>query len=158
MYTYETDRVINAPADAVWAVISDHALFGQVAPNLHQVVVLAGEGAGMQRRCTGKDGSEWGETCTLWQPGKVYAFEVVTSDKSYPFKKMTGTFTMDEIAAGIRVGMRFDYIPKFNPPLFGWLVNWLLARGAATMTQAIFDGWNAAIKERTPVNRVVNAH
>jgi hypothetical protein len=40
----------------------------------------------------------------------------------------------------------------------GWLVNWLLAREAATMTQAIFDGWNAAIKERTTVNREVNAH
>lgn len=149
MFTYKTSRMIHAPAEVVWDVISDHSLFGQIAPNLRQVVVLHGAGEGMSRQCTGSDGTNWTESCTLWQPQRAYAFEVMTSDPKYPLSKMIGTFTMDEAPSGIRVGMRFDYELKFNPPLLGWLMNKLASRSSAALTEAIFDGWEQAIAERT---------
>lgn len=65
---------------------------------------------------------------------------------------------MDETAAGIRVGMRFDYIPKFNPPLLGWLMNWLLGRTASKLTAAIFDGWQAAVAEHMGTHQAINTH
>lgn len=153
MYIYEASRIVHGPADVVWDVISDHVLFGQIAPNLSQVVVLHGEGEGMTRQCTGSDGTNWAESCTLWQPHRAYAFEVISSDPQYPLSKMTGTFTMDETSLGIRVGMRFDYALKFNPPLLGWLMNKLASRSSAALTEAIFDGWEAVMKKTSNSNQ-----
>ncbi|MEZ4669456.1 MAG: SRPBCC family protein [Anaerolineae bacterium] len=149
MYTFQARRTLHAPAEVVWDVISDHTLFGQVAPNLRQVVVLDGAGEGMSRQCTGSDGTNWTETCTLWQPHEAYVFEVISSDPAYPLRKMTGTFTMNELSSSVDIGMRFDYELKFNPPLLGWLMNKFAARSSIALTEAIFDGWEAAIAART---------
>jgi hypothetical protein len=148
MYTIEASRLVHAPASVVWAVISDQEYFGIVAPNLSSVQVLSGHGQGMRRRCTGSDGDAWEETCLLWDEGQRYRFEVDHHSPTYPLSKMIGTFGLEEQADGVRIILRFDYIPKFNPPVVGWLVNQLARRSGLTMCEAIFDGWEAAIHQR----------
>ncbi len=148
MYKLELQRLVNAPASTVWQVISDHAFYGEIAPNLHRVEVLNGDGLGMQRRCTGTDGVSWTEECVLWREGEVYAFEVDTSAPGYPLARMKGTFGLEQRADGVLITMRFDYLPKFNPPLLGWLLDRALKRAAMPLAKAIMDRWEAEIMRR----------
>jgi hypothetical protein len=148
MYSFEAKRVVRAPLGVVWEVISDHALFGQVAPNLSHVQVLDGQGEGMSRRCTNTEGDSWEESCVVWNPGREYTFEVTNHSDRYPLKQMRGTFGCAEVSGGVEITVRFDYLPKFDPPLMGGLMNWLGQRAAQGSVRAIFDGWEKAISER----------
>jgi hypothetical protein len=148
MYAIEMSRLIKASPNIVWDVISDNQLFGVVAPNLHHIDVLSGNGAGMRRRCTGNDGDSWTEQCTLWQPEQIYVFEVDSHSARYPFAKMRGTFQQESRPDGVLVTMLFDFVPKFNPPLLGWLMIQFLRPSSLKLCKAIFDGWEAEIKKR----------
>lgn len=149
MYTLEMKRIVHAPISVVWEVISDHALFGQVAPNLSQVHVLAGHGEGMSRRCTSNGGDSWEESCVLWNPGRQYSFEVTNRSERYPLKQMRGTFGCAPASDGVEITIRFDYLPKLNPPLLGNVMNWLGQRSARGTVEAILEGWERAIQERS---------
>lgn len=148
MYTLELTHLIHAPASIVWEVISDHPFFGEVAPNLSHVEVLDGDGLGMRRRCTGTDGVSWTEECVLWREGEVYAFEVDTSAPGYPLARMVGTFGLEQRTDGVFITLRFDYLPRFNPPLLGWLMNQVLKRAGMRAAKTIMDRWEAEIKRR----------
>lgn len=83
--TLERSRVIDAPVERVWGVLSDLDGYHSHAPALTHTRVLdsAGEiGAGTRRRCEDTSGSTWEETCTLWEPNSRYVIEVDVS--TYP--------------------------------------------------------------------------
>lgn len=96
--TMKVQRIINAPKIEVWAVVSDVANYHLVAPNLDDVKILSGEGEGMLRSCSHGDES-WTETCTLWQEGEQYEFEVNTmaADYPYPFQYLKGSWKLIEL-------------------------------------------------------------
>ena len=50
MHRFAMERCVEAPADLVWAVISDVVGYAEVAPNLSRAEILEGEGsaAGLQ--------------------------------------------------------------------------------------------------------------
>jgi hypothetical protein len=149
MYRLEMKRTVQAPVSVVWDVISDHRLFGQVAPNLSHVEVIAGQGEGMTRRCTSTGGDSWEESCVLWNPGREYSFEVTNRSARYPLKQMRGTFGCIQSPDGVEITVRFDYLPKFDPPLVGGLMNWLGQWAAQGAIQVILDGWEKTIRERS---------
>jgi ribosome-associated toxin RatA of RatAB toxin-antitoxin module len=132
-------RVLTAPPAAVWPLISDHDLYGRLAPNLSTVEVISEPGAPLRRRCVNTAGQGWSETCTLWEEGRRFAVDVDTSDYPYPLTLMRGLWQVDPHPAGSRVTMRFAYrtVPALRSGLFaiGLRVLFPLA------LRRILDGW-----------------
>jgi ribosome-associated toxin RatA of RatAB toxin-antitoxin module len=149
MYSFGTSRLVNAPKDIVWEVISDLNSYADYAPNLSRSVVLSGEGVGLIRRCTDTHGGEWNETCVLWEEGRQYSIQVDTSDYPYPFTHFQGTWELEERSDGrVLITMRFDYQPKFDPPLIGPLMQIALKHSARSIAGKLMDNWVAEIERR----------
>ena len=66
MKSLSIERTLNAPLDVVWKVISDVDGYARYAPNIDASRVVSGEGVGMVRECSSKEG-RWQEICTHWE-------------------------------------------------------------------------------------------
>lgn len=142
-------RTVDAPPAVVWDVLTDHELYGAVAPNLSTVEVVDGEGDGMIRRCVDADGNEWTETCTRWEPGRSFAVSVDVADSEFHrrlFSRFEGEWRLAEVDDGVRITVGFAFEPRYGP--LGALVSWYFARRAPAIVAEIFDGWEAAIESR----------
>jgi hypothetical protein len=125
-----------------WRTITDHELFGRLAPNLSGVRVTAPNGPGLTRTCANRAGDEWQETCTRWDDGAVFEVEVDTSDYPYPLDEMRGSWWA---APGppTRIGMDYRYRPARG----------IRGRLFATAVRAVFpivlrrirSGWRSAM-------------
>ena len=78
------ERTVRGSQQVAWSVVTDHELYGRLAPNLSAVHVQSGTGAGMVRVCSNNDGEEWSETCTLWDEGERFEVNVRTERYPYP--------------------------------------------------------------------------
>ncbi len=97
---FVSERIIYAPKDKIWDIISDVGNYHQVtAEGIHHVQIISGEGLGMKRVCSDPKGNSWEETCTIWEPGKQFKFEVNTQKKDFPlpFKSLSGSWKLDSI-------------------------------------------------------------
>jgi ribosome-associated toxin RatA of RatAB toxin-antitoxin module len=149
VYTYKIARLVDAPAAIAWEVISDVEGYHKYAPNLSNSQVLEGEGEGMRRRCHNLQGRGWNERCVLWKAGQAYSMEVDTGDYPYPFRKMQGTWSLEQRPDGVLVKMQFDYQPEFDPPLLGPLVDRLLIRPTmSNISQELMSNWLDEISKR----------
>ena len=70
------ERTVRSGREVAWAVVTDHELYGRLAPNLSAVHVQSGTGAGMVRVCSNKSGEEWSETCAVWDEGERFEVNV----------------------------------------------------------------------------------
>lgn len=141
---FKIERLIDAPADVVWSIISDVEGYAEIAPNLSKAKIVSGEGAGMQRQCWDTRGGTWREDCVLWEEGHRYSMVVDTSDYPYPFTKMQGTWGMEEQSNGVLVTMQFDYQPKYGP--LGWLMDQFYIKPAfRRICKKLMDNWEAEI-------------
>lgn len=97
---FELAREVSAPAERAWSVVSDVASYAQFARTLHRSEVVSGDGVGLIRRCEQANGVCWLETCTRWEPGRAYAFEVDTTGPGYPLplRTMRGDFEVDRLS------------------------------------------------------------
>jgi ribosome-associated toxin RatA of RatAB toxin-antitoxin module len=138
----EFERTVSAPRERVWAVMSDHEGFGEAAPNLSRVEVTEGDGLGMKRRCYDAKGRGWAETCTLWEEGRSYAFEVDTSDYPYPFSRMAGTWGAEPAATGTRITMRYEY--ELRRSVLGKLIDPIVRLSFRRACARILDRWEAS--------------
>jgi ribosome-associated toxin RatA of RatAB toxin-antitoxin module len=103
---------IAAPASTMWAIITDHELYGRLAPNLGAVRATARNGPELTRTCTNRAGESWDETCTRWDPGHRFAVEVDTAHYPYPLQTMMGEWAVRPSGDGAEVSMRFAYQPR----------------------------------------------
>lgn len=135
-------RWYDADPDAVWRVVSDPAIYADVAPNLSRVTVLDGEGIGMVRECTDTDGRSWTETCTAWEPGRRYAVEVDVAESPVHrrlFRSFAGEWSTEALEGGVVGRMTFTYEPRYGP--LGRIVEAFVEREAKRLVGPIFDGW-----------------
>ena len=139
--TFELDvrRRVAAPPSAVWPLLTDHELYGRLAPNLSRVEVVDGEGVGMQRRCHDSLGRGWNETCTLWDEGHEHGVEVDTSDYPYPLKVMRGRWGVEPDADGSLIIMHFEFVPR--PGVVGAIFAALMLVGFRPVMGRIMRGW-----------------
>lgn len=140
---FTAERMILAPKEKVWRIISDVGNYHKVtAPNIDNVQIVAGHGLSMKRVCSAPDGTSWEETCTLWDPGKAFKFEVNTKREDYPFplKSLSGVWKVDSVAPGItRLSLDFAY--EFKSP---FLSGYFLSMGteqAKKDTEFLLDNW-----------------
>lgn len=107
-------RAVDAPSDVVWAVMTDHPGYADVASNLSKVEVLAGNGVGMERRCYGNKGETWRETCDLFEDGRAYGFTVHTeaTDYPYPISDLHGRWSVSAKGTGSEFSIDIEAKPK----------------------------------------------
>ncbi|MDX1747281.1 MAG: SRPBCC family protein [Halobacteriales archaeon] len=145
----EYTRLIDAPQPAIWDVITDHELYGDVAPNLTSVEVVDGAEETMVRRCVDTGGYAWTEACTTWEDGQRFGVEVDVANSEFHrhlFNHMEGTWGLEATPDGYEVFIRFDYDTKYGP--FGRLISAYLSYKAPAIVGAIFDSWEAEIDAR----------
>ena len=145
-------RDVNADAATTWAVIADVANYHQVAPNLDAVEILSGHGTGMVRSCSsGKD--SWTETCTLWQEGEAYAFEVNTDapDYPYPFSYLKGHWVIHSLSPNqTRIDLTFDF--RYRRRIHNLLIHPMLKGKFRKTGEELLDNWQRMIENPEPVN------
>jgi ribosome-associated toxin RatA of RatAB toxin-antitoxin module len=142
MYTLTAERLIQAPADVVWVVIADVERYADYAPNLSRAYKTS-QGEKPSRRCYDLKGRGWNETCTLWQEGEVYRYQVDTSDYPYPFSFVQGTWGLRPSAEGTIVYMQFDYQPR--PQWMQWITHQAVKRSFKPIVVQLMDNWEQAI-------------
>lgn len=140
-------RVVNAPVDAVWAVMTDHPRYADVASNISKVEVLSGDGLGMERRCYGPKGENWRETCDLFEDGKVFGFKIHTEaeDYPYPMSDLQGRWTVEPKRNGSEFSIDIEAKPTGN-----FVVQTLFKLAAKRQFKAILidlaDAWSARME------------
>lgn len=137
----ELSRNIDAGTAFVFDAMSDHDLYGKIAPNLKAVEVTSAPGQRLERRCTSVGGKSWDETCTLWEAGHRFAVEVDTSNYPYPLLQMRGLWQVDPDTVGSRVTMRFEY--RAARSLWGGLFTIALRVAFPIVLRRIVAGWRA---------------
>lgn len=148
---YVLERTVNASADRAWSVVAEVARFAEVARTLHRSEIVSGSGVGMVRECEDTNGVCWLETCTRWEPGRAYAFEVDTSAPRYPLplKTMRGDFEIDSVAFGqSKLRVRFTLAAKGGWPTEMFLALVFAVRGGALVGD-ILARWARRIESRS---------
>jgi ribosome-associated toxin RatA of RatAB toxin-antitoxin module len=150
MYTLSYERLVKAPSQIVWDVISDVERYAEYAPNLSHAHKLS-EGQHPARRCYDSQGRGWDEACVLWKEGEVYSYLIDTTDYPYPFVQMKGTWGLTQQPNGVKITMRFDYTPRT-----GWIVGWLVHRRVKQsflpIVRTLMDNWIVEITKRLEVS------
>jgi ribosome-associated toxin RatA of RatAB toxin-antitoxin module len=155
MPSFVADRVVQAPADLVWAVVVDLAGYAQLAPGLSHVEILDGDQEGLRRRCYDDRGRGWNETCTLWDPGHRFQMRVDTASYPLPLRQLLrsfqGTWTVDPLPKGTRITVRFDAEPRLG--LLGRLAVGVMGRKAHRDLTQLLDNYEHAIRARSTADR-----
>jgi ribosome-associated toxin RatA of RatAB toxin-antitoxin module len=149
MTRIQASRPFDAPADVVWAVITDPDVYADVAPNLSSIVILEGDGEGMVRECVDTDGNAWTESCHYWEAGRGFAVavDVDTSDFHRPFfTRFEGRWELSAADDGVLVTVQFDFETRYGP--LGALLSRYFRYRASPLIEAIFDGWGTEIDSR----------
>lgn len=107
------ERRIASDVDTAWQVVTDHELYGRLAPNLSSVHATNEGGPELARTCTNRRGEQWHETCTLWDDRHRYEVTVDTANYPYPLAVMRGAWYVEPDQPGhVRVGMDFVFQPQ----------------------------------------------
>ena len=133
--TLRARRFTKASPERVWQVISHQESYADVAENLSKVEVLKGKGEGMIRQCYDHKGRSWQESCSRWDEGKAFAFQVHTEAKDYPYPiaHLAGEWSLSLHPEGTQIMMVFHVQAKAG------LVNRLLFKLMAAPFSGICD-------------------
>lgn len=135
-------REVAAPSHVVWAVMTDHPAYADVANNLSKVDIVSGEGLGMVRRCFGLKGENWTETCSGYEDENYFSFWVHTEahDYPYPFQELQGRWSVKNL--GDRAKFSIDITAK---PKGHWLARSAVILGAKLQFKNVLidlaDAW-----------------
>jgi hypothetical protein len=130
-----------------WAVLTDHDLYGQIAPNLRSVVARSANGPGLTRVCTDRAGRAWPEECTLWVEEKVYEVTVDPEAHPAPVAALTGRFWIEPLDRHrTRLGMRFAFLPE--PGFRGLMFATTMSFVAPLLIAVIRRRWRVEARRR----------
>ncbi|MEM0949057.1 MAG: SRPBCC family protein [Pseudomonadota bacterium] len=127
--------------------MSNHAGYADVANNLSEVDIVAGEGLGMQRRCYGPKGENWLETCNLFESGQAYGFKVHTEaeDYRYPLSDLQGEWSVEPMQTGSKFTVRLEATLKGNA-IGQAALRALAKRKYRAVLADLADGWAARME------------
>lgn len=146
METIEVKRIVNAPQEIVWNVISDVEGYANFASNLSKAQIMSGSETSMVRRCWDTKGQGWNEQCTLWDEGRAYSMTVDTTapDYPYPIKSLNGYWAAEPAPNGTLITMRFEYELKFG--IAGKALAKLMSRQSRKIAEDVLDNWQVEIE------------
>lgn len=141
-------RKVKGNKEAVWKMVSDVGNYHEVAPNIDGAEILSGDEFGMIRKCShGKD--SWTETCTLWEEGNEYSFEVDTSpaDYPYPLKTLRGNWQVKEVRKQVtEIIMNFEF--EYKKPIQHILIHPILKHQFNKVGEELLDNWQRRIEKQ----------
>lgn len=111
-------REVAASSHVVWAVMTDHPAYADVANNLSKVDIVSGEGLGMVRRCFGLKGENWTETCSGYKTKTISAFGYIPRRTT-----ILTRFKSSKAAGRLKTwvtGRSSLSISPQNPKVIGW--------------------------------------
>jgi ribosome-associated toxin RatA of RatAB toxin-antitoxin module len=141
-FMVQVQRDVIAPVGAVWDAVSDAAAYARFAPGIATTAV-SGRGDDMVRVCTDTHGSQWSETCTLWEPGRRYRMSVDV--RSYPlryrmlFSELHQTWDVEPSTRGSRVTLAFHGAVKLG------VLGRLVVRAMARRLDGILDAYEVEV-------------
>lgn len=140
-------RKINVPVSTTWQVISDVGSYAQYAPNIYTSKIVTGEGVGMIRECTSREG-RWQERCTRWQNGLLYAFEVQTNAKDYPypFSILNAEWSSKMINPSSSI-ITLTIEVEFKNRATGWFMFPILKKKYLKICDELMDNWENKCEE-----------
>lgn len=146
--TVRCSVAFDAPAAIGWDVVSDHELYGRLAPNLTAVHLLSDADSDHgQRRCVARSGESWTESCDVFPDERRYEVNVDTSDYPYPLASMAAVFRVDEIdEQHCRAFAVFRY--ERRPTLRGALLAAAMPAAFSVIMRRITHGWAAEVEHR----------
>jgi hypothetical protein len=144
--TLGLDGVLRLDPGRAWELITDHELYGRLAPNLRRVEVISSPGEPLCRRCTPVAGDPWEETCTLWDEGRTFEVTVNTTRYPYPIAELRGQWTVAPHDQGSLVGSWF--VLRAEPTLLGGLFILVFRPLFPLALRRILAGWRRAATER----------
>ena len=109
MATVRADTVIDAPAEAVWAVLADLGGIARWNPGVRssRSTSTAPSGEGATRHCDLPGGRWLKERATDWREGE--SFRIVIEESNMPLKSSTVRFSVEPVASGTRVSVEPEY-------------------------------------------------
>ena len=122
MHHVQVDRVIDRPADAVWAILDDFGGVYRFHPLVEKSPITNGisSGLGAQRVCHFDDGNTIREKIVAYEPGRELEVEIVDPGK-FPLRRAVGRFSVEPLDnTRSRVSMEMAFQPKFEP--LGWVM------------------------------------
>jgi hypothetical protein len=147
-----SDRVVPGDLGVAWSVITDHNLYGRLAPNLSAVRATTNNGASLARTCTNRGGDQWHETCTLWEERHRYEIAVDTSNYPYPLAVMRGSWSVaPQLDGVVRLDMDFRFQPR--PGARGRLFAAAMHAAFPVVLRRILRGWEREIARRSTVGK-----
>ncbi len=152
------ERRIDVAPDVVWTVVTDHDLYGRLAPNLSAVRVdghggaISPDGTGLHRTCTNRRGASWREACTLWEPRRRFEVAVDTSDYPYPLTEMRGSWwVVPRDDGGSIAGMDFRFRPSAG--VRGRVFAVVMQAAFPVVLRRILRGWERAARAHSSARR-----
>lgn len=118
MARYTRSASLPGAADVVWSVVGE--VTGTENEHLAVQEIVSGSGEGMIRRCVDTDGHEWTETCSIWEPGRRYRFDVDVDAHPLPMRTMSAEVAAEPANAvgqadSTTVSITFEYRSKLGP-------------------------------------------
>jgi len=139
-------EVKGTPAE-LWPVISDHALYAELALNLKAAENVTPNGPGFKRTCTDSLGRTWSETCTLWDPGHRFDIDISIDEYPYPLQMVQGSWRVVEATSSTStVSMVFAFQP--NPGPYGRTFIPMMHLMFPAILKRIAKGWERTAEER----------
>ncbi len=114
MATFSESIRINAPVEAVWAVLADIGSISVWNPGVEASHPLEGEteGLGAKRRCDLGGKNYLIEDVIEWRPGQALTMRI--TETNLPFKSADIRFTLENAANDTKVVVSPEYELKFG--------------------------------------------
>jgi uncharacterized protein YndB with AHSA1/START domain len=143
MTTLTNTITIEAPAERVWAILTNLAELERYDPTVSTSTVTSSQptGPGASRKVTMKDGKHWfNERITTFEPVKALKFEL--SSCNFPIKNLSHSYSLAQNADRTTVTQVMVYTPRFG--LAGKLLDAIaIRRNSAAGVKKFFDGLKA---------------
>jgi len=132
MRQINVERTVEAPVDAVWAVLADFPNIADWNGGVKKSFSTNDQtdGVGATRHCDLSPAGGLEETVVEWNEGEKLVISIDSTSK-LPFKSGLATFSFDETASATSVSVQYAYEPRFGPVgrLFGPLLDKQLSKG-----------------------------
>ena len=115
MTTLTNTITIDAPADRVWAILTNLAELEKYDPTVATSTITSTQstGSGAERRVTMKDGKHWfSERITTFEPASALTFELTSCN--FPIKNLSHSYSLAEDTERTTVTQVMVYTARFG--------------------------------------------
>jgi ribosome-associated toxin RatA of RatAB toxin-antitoxin module len=146
MTTLTNTITIQAPADQIWAILTNLAELEKYDPTVAKSTVTSAKptGCGATRKVTMKDGTHWfNEQVTAFEPAIALTFELTSCN--FPIKNLSHSYSFAAEEGQTTVTQIMRYTPRYG--VAGKLMDAVVIRRRSDSgVKKFFDGLKARVE------------